>query len=59
MPDREHQKPSDWADAMGHHSCTHYLLMYEMCWQLSRDVSLLTQQVNVYVQLCVVQSMDG
>ena len=54
MPDREHQKPSDWADAMGHHSCTHYLLMYEMCWQLSRDVSLLTQQVNVYVQLCVV-----
>ena len=46
MADREHQKPLDWADAMGHHTCTHYLLMYEMCWQLSREVVLLTQQVQ-------------
>ena len=49
LPDHENMKPSDWADAMGQHSCTQYLLMFELCWQLSRDVSRLTQQVETLV----------
>ena len=46
-PDRENMRPADWADATGQHSCTHYLLMYELCWQLSRDVSILTRDIEM------------
>ena len=53
LPDHENMKPSDWADAMGQHSCTQYLLMFELCWQLSRDVSRLTQQVETLVLVSI------
>lgn len=50
-PDRENMKPADWADATGQHSCTHYLLMVELCWQLSRDVSILTRDIEMYLYI--------
>lgn len=48
VADREHQTPVDWADAMGQHSCMNYLLMVELCYKLSRNVLLLTHQVEMY-----------
>ena len=47
LPDEDNMTPADWADAMGEHSCTHFLLMVEMCWSLVREVSLLTQKLDM------------
>lgn len=47
LPDREGQKPSDWADAMGQAICTRYLIMVETSWALSQEVSRLGEQVHI------------
>eukprot|EP00731_Ephydatia_muelleri_P000789 Em0001g789a len=47
LPDREGQKPSDWADAMGQAICTRYLIMVETSWALSLEVSRLGEQVHI------------
>ena len=43
-PDRENQKPLDWADAMGQTLPVHYLMMFETCWTLSAEVARLELQ---------------
>ena len=50
LPDREGQKPSDWADAMGQAICTRYLIMVETSWALSLEVSRLGEQVHMCVK---------
>lgn len=47
VADHENMKPADWSDATGQHSCTQYLIMIELCWQLSRDVSVLTRNIEM------------
>lgn len=33
------QRPLDWADAMGQYICVRFLIMYEACWSLSREIT--------------------
>ncbi|CAI8008220.1 Synphilin-1 [Geodia barretti] len=46
-PDKENQKPIDWADAMNQTLCVRYLFMHETCWALSADVAHLSKQLEL------------